>query len=181
MTEYGETLARYRDEAGLSQRELGAAIGLDYTQLNKIEHGHRPPLRAKYMEPLVRGLRLNRSQAEKLVDLAGLSRKVLDFMDAASNALAQESGRVQPTPAVGVGLGANVSLGAILPRSRTGQLTETSTEQHDQNIGFLAELVQMAREAQLPPERRMLAEQLIVENARLVYQVLAREPHRQRR
>jgi transcriptional regulator with XRE-family HTH domain len=78
--EYGETLARYRIEAGLNQRELGAAIGLDSTQLNKIEHGHRPPLRAKYMKPLVRALRLEKSQAEKLVDLAGLSRKVLDFM-----------------------------------------------------------------------------------------------------
>jgi hypothetical protein len=102
-------------------------------------------------------------------------------MDADSNALTQESGRVQPTPAVGEVLGANVGLGEILPRSRTGQQTETSTKPHNQNIGFLAELVQMAREAQLPPEKRMLAEQLIVENARLVYQVLAREPHRQRR
>jgi transcriptional regulator with XRE-family HTH domain len=107
MSEYGETLARYRDEAGLSQRALGAAIGLDYTQLNKIEHGHRPPLRAKYMEPLVHALRLNRSQAEKLVDLAGLSHKVLDFMDEVvdGQTVRQGQGRQQvasvPMPSLG--------------------------------------------------------------------------------
>jgi transcriptional regulator with XRE-family HTH domain len=82
MTEYGETLARYRIEAGLNQRELGAAIGLDSTQLNKVERGHRPPLSAKYVKPLVRALRLSRSEAKHLIiDLAGLSPKMLDFMD----------------------------------------------------------------------------------------------------
>jgi transcriptional regulator with XRE-family HTH domain len=82
MTAYGEALARYRDEAGLNQRELGAAIGLDPTQVNKIERGHRPPLGAKYVKTLVRALRLSRSEAENLVvDLGGLSRKMLDFMD----------------------------------------------------------------------------------------------------
>jgi len=82
MTAYGEALARYRNEAGLNQRKLGAAIGLDPTQVNKIERGHRPPLGAKYIKPLVRALRLSRSEAENLVvDLGGLPRKVLDFMD----------------------------------------------------------------------------------------------------
>lgn len=78
MSKFGEALARYRDEAGLNQRELGAAIGLDSTQVNKIERGHRPPLGAKYMKPLVRALRLNEDEALNLLDLAGLSPKVLE-------------------------------------------------------------------------------------------------------
>jgi transcriptional regulator with XRE-family HTH domain len=98
MSEYGETLARFRDEAGLSQRDLGAAIGLDPTQVNKIEHGHRPPLRAKYMKPLVRALRLERSQAEKLVDLARLSRKVLDFMVEEDEAEEEERRPISTAP-----------------------------------------------------------------------------------
>jgi transcriptional regulator with XRE-family HTH domain len=116
MSEYGETLARYRDEAGLSQRELGAAIGLDYTQLNKIEHGHRPPLRAKYMKPLVRALRLEREQADNLVDLAGQSRKVLDFMDKDSEAKEEEqaSARLLPTLAnLAITLPSSLLLGTI--------------------------------------------------------------------
>jgi transcriptional regulator with XRE-family HTH domain len=91
MTAFGETLARYRTEAGLNQRELGAAIGLDSTQLNKVERGHRPPLGAKYVKPLVLALRLKRSEAENLVDLAGLSLKVLDFMDNVTGGRAGES------------------------------------------------------------------------------------------
>jgi transcriptional regulator with XRE-family HTH domain len=81
MSEFGEAMARYRIEAGLNQRELGAAIGLDPTQVNKVERGHRPPLGAKYMKPLVRVLRLNQSEAKKLVQLAGLSPKVLEVQD----------------------------------------------------------------------------------------------------
>jgi transcriptional regulator with XRE-family HTH domain len=79
MSEFGEALARYRIEAGLNQRQLGAAIGLDSTQVNKIERGHRPALGAKYMMPLVRALRLNQTQAKDLVQLAGHSPKVLEF------------------------------------------------------------------------------------------------------
>jgi transcriptional regulator with XRE-family HTH domain len=84
MSEFGEALARYRTEAGLDQRQLGAAIGLDPTQVNKIERGHRRPLRAKYMVPLVRALRLGQSQALHLVQLAGHSPKVLEAQNSAS-------------------------------------------------------------------------------------------------
>jgi transcriptional regulator with XRE-family HTH domain len=104
MSEYGETLARYLREAGLNQRELGAAIGLDSTQVNKIIRGRRPPLGAKYMEPLVRALRLSRSEAEKLADLADLPRKVLDFMDevAANQAVKSEQQAIStPMPTMG--------------------------------------------------------------------------------
>lgn len=79
MSEFGKALARYRNEAGLNQRQLGAAIGLDSTQVNKVERGHRPPLGAKYMMPLVRALRLNQAKAKDLVQLAGHSPKVLEF------------------------------------------------------------------------------------------------------
>src|SRR5688500_17715678 len=99
MTEYGETLARYRHEAGLNQRMLGAAIGLDPTQVNKIERGHRPPLGAKYVKPLVRALRLSRSEAENLVvDLGGLSPKVLDFMGGVADGEAEEEEKGSSTP-----------------------------------------------------------------------------------
>ena len=119
MTEYGETLARYRFEAGLNQRELGAAIGLDHTQLNKIERGHRPPLGAKYMKPLVRALRLNSSEAENLVDLASLPRKVLDFMDEVADGQAEEKeGQASDTPTDSAGHPA-ISVRS-LPSSTTG-------------------------------------------------------------
>jgi transcriptional regulator with XRE-family HTH domain len=79
MSEFGKALACYRNEAGLNQRQLGAAIGLDSTQVNKIERGHRPPLGAKYMMPLVSALRLNQTKAKHLLQLAGHSPKVLEF------------------------------------------------------------------------------------------------------
>jgi transcriptional regulator with XRE-family HTH domain len=81
MSKFGEALARYRNEAGLNQRQLGAAIGLDSTQVNKIERGHRPPLGAKYMKLLVRALQLNQSEAKNLVQLADHSPKVLEVQD----------------------------------------------------------------------------------------------------
>jgi transcriptional regulator with XRE-family HTH domain len=98
MSEFGETLARYRSEAGLNQRELGAAIGLDHTQLNKVERGHRPPLGAKYMKPLVRALRLSRSEALDLVQKADLSPKVLDFMDEVADGQALGQGQQAISP-----------------------------------------------------------------------------------
>lgn len=182
MSEYGETLARYRDEAGLSQRELGAAIGLDYTQLNKIEHGHRPPLRAKYMKPLVRALRLEKSKAENLVDLAGQSRKVLDFMDEAADgtAFVQGSGRGQPTPAGAPGSG--VGFLAMLNRSSTGQQQpDTTSRQRDQTIKLLVTQIEAETQITLRPENRMLAERLISEIARSVCEVAAKEQDQQRR
>jgi transcriptional regulator with XRE-family HTH domain len=156
MSEYGETLARYRDDAGLNQRELGAAIGLDYTQLNKIEHGHRPPLRAKYMKPLVRALRLEKSQAEKLVDLAGLSRKVLDFM-------VEEGGMEEEEQ--------------VISRSDLDRLAATGTfrapsslvdNQGQQPLTFEEQARQILTSANLPYAKRMIAQQMILESIRII-------------
>jgi transcriptional regulator with XRE-family HTH domain len=179
MTAYGEALARYRIEAGLNQRELGAAIGLDSTQLNKVERGHRPPLGAKYVKPLVRALRLTQSEAKHLVvDLAGLSPKVLDFMDEGENVEAEEeaSGGVQPALAGLVSLGSGVGLGTIPSHSRTDkQQTETATQQRDQSIKLLVTQIVDEKQLTLTPEERLLAERLILENARAVCEVLAQE------
>jgi transcriptional regulator with XRE-family HTH domain len=85
-------------------------------------------------------------------------------------------------PAAAVALGAGVGLGAILPPSRTGQQqTDTASQQPDQTIKLL--IAQIAAESQLilTPEKKMLAEHLILENARSVCEVLAKEQDQQRR
>ena len=77
-------------------------------------------------------------------------------------------------PVVAGAFGAGVGLGAILPRSKTGQQqTGSGLQQRDQSIGLLVE--QAMAEAQLTPEQRILAERLILENARSVCEVLAKE------
>src|SRR4051812_33012104 len=93
MSEFGEAMARHRNEVGMNQRELAAAISLDPTQVNKVERGQRPPLGAKYMVPLVRALRLTGDEAKNLVKLAGHSPKVLDFKDEAADGQAVGQGQ----------------------------------------------------------------------------------------
>ena len=82
--------------------------------------------------------------------------------------------RGRPANAVAGALGAGVGLGAILPRSRTGQAhTEIAPQQQNQNIGSLVERI--VADSQLTPTQRILAERLVLENARSVCEVLAKE------
>src|SRR5690348_1554999 len=43
MTTFGQTLRQLRKERGISQRDLAAQAGVDFTYISKIEHGHTPP------------------------------------------------------------------------------------------------------------------------------------------
>jgi transcriptional regulator with XRE-family HTH domain len=149
MSEFGETLARYRDEAGLNQRELGAAIGLDHTQLNKIERGHRPPLGAKYVKPLVRALRLSRSEAKHLVvDLAGLSPKVLDFMDEKGDDKAVTSKQQAGSTSLPTMAHAAIAPSALLHGATGGQIerliaaARLTEEEEDEVSAALIEMTQ---------------------------------------
>jgi hypothetical protein len=77
--------------------------------------------------------------------------------------------------------GAGPGLDAILPRISVGQqqTDTTGSQQRDQDIGFLVK--QIVAEAQLPPEKKILAGRLIEEHARAVCHVLATEQDQQRR
>ena len=78
MSEFGDAVRRYRMALGMSQRQLAHLIGLDSTQLNKVERGHRPAPTARYVAALVPALRLTPQEAEGLATLAGLSPMALD-------------------------------------------------------------------------------------------------------
>jgi transcriptional regulator with XRE-family HTH domain len=163
MSEFGKALTRYRTEAGLNQRELGAAIGLDSTQLNKIERGHRPPLGAKFMRPVVRALRLNQSEAENLVDLARLPRKVLDFMDEVVDG--QGLGSVQThqkTTTARDALAATGTFGA--PSS----LKDDQEQQLPTLESFEEQVRQIITSYHLPYAKRMIAQQMSLEAIRII-------------
>jgi hypothetical protein len=84
-------------------------------------------------------------------------------------------------PALAGALGAGVGLGTLLCRSKTGQQqAEIATQQRDQNIGLLVAQIVAEGQLTLTPEQRMLAERLILENARCVCEVLSKEQNQAR-
>ncbi|HEX2185713.1 MAG TPA: helix-turn-helix transcriptional regulator [Chloroflexota bacterium] len=61
------TLRTWRHEAGMSLRELGAAAGLDYTYLSKIESGKAGPPSTRKLLDLARALGRSDEEAWDLV------------------------------------------------------------------------------------------------------------------
>jgi transcriptional regulator with XRE-family HTH domain len=181
MNLFEELLKEARKRARLSQQALADKVGVDDSYISKMENGvdKRP----------------SREKAVKLADALGLrkkSRRRLEFLLAAGVTSEEDLegfalievpgeealGGVQP--ALAGAFGSGVGLGAILARYRTGQQqTESASQHRDQTIGFLVD--QTLDEAQLTPEARMLARRLILENARSVCEVLAKEQDQQRR
>jgi transcriptional regulator with XRE-family HTH domain len=176
MSHFGELLIKYRQCAGLTQKELGEKVGVDDSYISRLERGvYQPPTREVVL---------------KLADALGISGKIRRFvfflaayvagyedMEGLTLVEATEEeapGGLQPAIAGTEALGSGVGLGALLSRYRKSQQQiETASQQLDQNIGLLVE--RTVTEAQLSPEKRILAGRLILENARSVCEVLAKE------
>jgi transcriptional regulator with XRE-family HTH domain len=68
MSSFGERLRELRRAKGVSQRDLAARIGVDFTYLSKIENDRMPPPSAKAITALARELD---ADADELSILAG--------------------------------------------------------------------------------------------------------------
>jgi transcriptional regulator with XRE-family HTH domain len=126
MSNFGSRVAELRDRLGLKQRALAQRVGLTPSHLNKIEKGVRNPPAVETILSIVEVLRLNRNEAEELVNLAGYSPMVLQV----------GGGLVYNAPPLDAPLVPDTferfftALGklAILPRQRQIQCIETMTE-----------------------------------------------------
>jgi transcriptional regulator with XRE-family HTH domain len=62
----GAALKRLREQRGMSQRELGAAVGVNSATISRLEHGHRQP-RAVTVARLAQAFELDVGSLEQLV------------------------------------------------------------------------------------------------------------------
>lgn len=142
----GERITRLMEASKLNASELSARTGISVSYLSRI----------------IQGEVVNPTIAFVMRIAAGLGVTESELL------------RGRPTNAVAGALGSGVGLGAVIPRSRKGQQqTDTASQQQDQTIGLRVE--QTLAEAQLAPEKRILAERLIAEHARCVCEVLVKE------
>ncbi len=93
MSDFGDAVRIHRQALGMTQRALADRVGLHRSHFNRIERGNDPPPRVEKVLRLVDALRLNRSEAEVLVQSAGYPTTVLD----AGGSLSYPSGSVTPT------------------------------------------------------------------------------------
>jgi transcriptional regulator with XRE-family HTH domain len=77
MSNFGSKVMEYLDGLGMKQRTLADRIGLTPSYLNRILQGTRKPPEVEKVLAMVDVLRLNRNEAEELVNLAGYSPMVL--------------------------------------------------------------------------------------------------------
>lgn len=90
VTPFGEALRNLRREAGITQRDLAAKTGLDFTYVSKLENGRTSPPAADTVVSIARALQVS---PDNLLALSGkLSSDVRDAV--ATNPAAQEFLRV---------------------------------------------------------------------------------------
>lgn len=77
MSTFGEMLATARKEAGLTQRELAAAVGVDHTYISKMEGNKldRAPA-ALTLKKLAKATQMNAYQAKAFAEASGLTVEV---------------------------------------------------------------------------------------------------------
>jgi transcriptional regulator with XRE-family HTH domain len=68
--DFGATVRAWRNDADLSLRELAQKIGIDFTQLSKIETGALGPPADDQIRALARALGRSDADAQTLLDLA---------------------------------------------------------------------------------------------------------------
>jgi transcriptional regulator with XRE-family HTH domain len=176
MKGFGKLLREIRKRGGLTQQALADKVRVDDSSISKMEGGEFLPVR-KVAVGLADALAIRREERIEFLSAADvLSAEDLEGFELVEVAEDGPRGGKQPS-IVGVGaLGAGVSLGTILPRSRIGQQQiDTGSQQRDQTIKLLVAQIVAEGQLTLSPEQRMLAERLISENARSVCEVLAKE------
>jgi transcriptional regulator with XRE-family HTH domain len=145
----GTVIRAWRNYRGFNATELAAKAGVRKGYLSEVEND-------KKSNPWL----------SKLKKLADALRIPLSYID----------DRRMPSFAVAESLGSGVGFDETLSRSGTGQQqTDTASQQLDKNIELLVAQIVVEAQLTLTPEKRMLAECLILENARSVCEVLAKE------
>lgn len=154
----GSLIRERRREKGLSREEMASLLGCHADSFSNVEANRVNP--SKHM-------------------LAKIAEVLGDPVEYFTQA--EVHPRIMRKKATVGAFGSGVGLGAVIPHSRTGQAhIEAASQQLDQNIGLLL-VKQIVDEAQLTPEQRILAERLILENARTVCEVLTKEQDQERR
>jgi transcriptional regulator with XRE-family HTH domain len=98
MSDFSNKLREYRERLGMKQRVLADRVGLTYGHLNKIEKGTRKPPGVKTILSMMQVLRLSRSEAEELIQLAGFSPLALPDEEALGYDTPQEPSRETRSP-----------------------------------------------------------------------------------
>jgi len=104
---FGRILKRFREQRGLSLRELGLLSDVDHAYIHRLETGEKETPSSDVVERLIRSLKVDERQAkvtktlvkidapQDLVDLV-LSDKGIDLRDFESAALIKYRGRARP-------------------------------------------------------------------------------------
>src|SRR5512133_3452447 len=99
-TTFGALLKYLRRRAGLTQRELGAAVGYSETQVTRLERDNRQPdpttVEALFVDAL--GLRREPILARRLIDLARAAHVAHAASGARCGAAPGAASGVEPTP-----------------------------------------------------------------------------------
>jgi transcriptional regulator with XRE-family HTH domain len=177
----GSLIRERRREKGLSLEQLATLVGCDPDTLSKVEtNGSNPSdqLLAKIAAALE--VPLAEFQQAPLHPRVWGRRKDAHVELYRRSLLHATRGPGAPT---GTGaLGSGVSFDELLPRSRMGQQQAgTSAQQLDQIIALLVNEIVGGTQLTLTPEKRILAERLILENSLSVCEVLANERDQERR
>lgn len=72
--QFGRLLRRYRQRAGMTLRELGAAVHLDYTYISKVENMVIPPPSAHALIRMAVALRLSEDEEAEFYAVAELTK-----------------------------------------------------------------------------------------------------------
>ncbi len=77
---FGYTLKKYREERGLSLRELGTLCGIDHAYIHRLERGEKTAPSGRVLGAIVRTLKLDRQRASLLRMLVGktVNKRLID-------------------------------------------------------------------------------------------------------
>lgn len=67
-------MKHYREDAGLSQREMSTRLGLSDSYISDVEHSLRRPFTPERIDDLVHALELSRNDADQLAAAASRER-----------------------------------------------------------------------------------------------------------
>lgn len=76
--EFGLKLKAYREQAGLSQRDLAASSGCDAASINRFESGKRSPSERSLVEEICTALKLEGRERDDLLWSAGFLPEVYE-------------------------------------------------------------------------------------------------------
>ena len=172
VPELGERIKRFMATADLNASELSAGARISTGYLSRILNGEVVNPTIDIVKRIAATLGVTETE---LVREDVEEPEQVDVEDEDDEAEDEEvPGGMRPA-LTGESLGAGPTLRSVPTRARTGQQpTETATQQRDQSIKLLVAQIVEEKQLTLTPEKRLLAERLILENAQAVCEVLAK-------